>query len=175
MLRGDLLRFSLMLVFGHVWSGSKRKSGCISARRAWGCYSFPSSMSILPHCPSVFGSHQTLLSPMWTLRNKRPGATGRPLAGAQCFALEKQTQTCNAALALWTVSKQPQYPAFWGEKMKKLSVKTEALLETRTLSSALASSIKKFHLNFLDLSDSIRVKALKFGVKLFSLSRLRSP
>lgn len=164
-----------MLVFGRVWSCSKRKSGCISARRARGCYSFPSSISILPHCPSVFGSHQTLLSPMWTPRNKRPGATGRPLASTRSFSLEKQTQTCNGALTLWTVSKQPQYPAFFGGGMKKLSVKTEALLEPRTLSSALASSIKMFHLNFLDLSDSIRVKALKFGVKLFSLSRLRSP
>lgn len=104
----DLLRLSLMLVSGRVWSCSKQKSGCISARRAWGCYSFPSSFSILPPCPSAFGSLQTLLAPTWNLGLKRPAAAGRPLAVAQRFALEKQTQTCDAVLALWTASKQPK-------------------------------------------------------------------
>lgn len=45
----------------------------------------------------------------------------------------------------------------------------------KKLSSGLCSLIKKFHLNFLYLSNSIRLKAWKFGAKLFSLWRLRSP
>lgn len=111
--------------------------------------------SILAPCPSVFGSLQTLLAPTWNLGLKRPAAAGRPLAVAQRFALEKQTQTCDAVLALWTASKQPNSPLI---KHPQLSVKTEALFR----------SIKRFHLDFLDLSNSSRLKALEFGGKLLT-------
>lgn len=46
---------------------------------------------------------------------KSPAQTPRsqpPLANAQRFALEKESQTCNRGLALWTASKQPQSPGF---------------------------------------------------------------
>lgn len=56
-------------------------------------------------------SRKTVWAPRWNLEPSRPGA-GRPLATAQRFALEKQSQTCDTVLALWTASKQPPSPAF---------------------------------------------------------------
>lgn len=62
-------------------------------------------------------SRKMVLAPKWNLRHKHHRA-GCPLAGAGCFALEKQIQTGNSLLAHWTASNTATLTFFF---LKKIS------------------------------------------------------
>ena len=165
---------------------------------ASGCYSFPFNFPIfpspfslsLPPCLSVAAvcresdSRKMVLAPKWNLRHKHHRA-GCPLAGAGCFALEKQIQTRNTLLALWTASNKATFTAFcfffpW--KKKKLTVficltgtllflkRKERNKTTKVLVCSRCSSIFLFwkktlpHLNFLTF-QIFWVSHLKVAVK----------
>lgn len=56
-----------------------------------------------------------VLAPKWNLRHKHHRA-GCGLAGPGCFALEKQIQTWNTLLALWTGSNKATFTSFFPPK-----------------------------------------------------------